>query len=438
MLKRFLFRHIDNSALIVFRVLFGFLIAAEAFGAILTGWVRLTFIDPDFTFTFIGFEWLQPLPGTWMYVYYMVMGVFGLGVMFGYKYRFSVLAYTLMWSATYFMQKASYNNHYYLLILLCLIMSLQPANRYWSLDAKKNQSLIQYSMPRWCGILLMLQMGIVYTFAAIAKMYPDWLDTTFIEILLKSKEHYPLIGEMMQQKWFHYFIAWSGLLFDLLVVPLLLWKPTRKWAFMASVFFHLFNSIVFQVGIFPYMSLGITLFFFDPKIIRNIFLRKKPFYEADEVIIPKKASYVLPVILSYFIVQLILPLRHWVIKDHVLWTEEGHRLSWRMMLRSKYGVATYKVVDKETNEISLVNPRDYLSEKQRNLACTRPDIIWQFSQYLKKEYQKRGQDVAIYVNCRVSVNGRPLVQLIDPEVDMASVKWNAFKHSEWILPSKLD
>ncbi|WP_316930169.1 HTTM domain-containing protein [Leeuwenhoekiella sp. MAR_2009_132] len=35
--------------------------------------------------------------------------------------------------------------------------------------------------------------------------------------------------------------------------------------------------------------------------------------------------------------QLELPLRHWIIKDDVLWTEEGHRLSWRMMLRSKGG-----------------------------------------------------------------------------------------------------
>ena len=69
MIERFLFRHIDNSALIVFRIAFGLLIFLEAVGAILTGWVKRTMIDPQFTFSFIGFEWLQPLPGYWMYAY---------------------------------------------------------------------------------------------------------------------------------------------------------------------------------------------------------------------------------------------------------------------------------------------------------------------------------------------------------------------------------
>ena len=67
MAERFLFKHIDNSALIVFRILFGLLIFLEAVGAILTGWVRKTLVEPEFTFSFIGFEWLQPLPGNGMY-----------------------------------------------------------------------------------------------------------------------------------------------------------------------------------------------------------------------------------------------------------------------------------------------------------------------------------------------------------------------------------
>ena len=81
MLNRSLFKHIDNSALIIFRVFFGLLITLESFGAIATGWVRQTLIEPEFTFSFIGLEWLQPLPGMWMYVYFCIMGIFGIGVM---------------------------------------------------------------------------------------------------------------------------------------------------------------------------------------------------------------------------------------------------------------------------------------------------------------------------------------------------------------------
>jgi len=438
MVKRILFKQIDNSALIIFRVFFGLLIFLESIGAILTGWVDRVLIAPEFTFSFIGFEWLQPLPDYWMYVYYIVMGIFGLFVMFGFKYKWSIIGFTIMWVLTYLMQKSSYNNHYYLLILLCAFMIFMPANKYFSVDAKRNPSIKKSTMPHWCSLLFIIQMGIVYTFASIAKMYPDWLNTSVVEILLKPKQHYYLIGDMLQQKWVHYFIAYSGLMFDLLVVPLLLWKPTRKYAFIASILFHLFNSIVFQVGVFPYLSLAISVFFFNPETIRNIFFKKKKPDRDNDVIIPKKSVFIVSMIIIYFIFQIAIPLRHLVIKDNVLWTEEGHRISWRMMLRSRGGIAKYKVIDKSNNNEIPIQLNNYLSEKQIRAASAKPDIIWQFAQYLKKDFKTKGKDVGVFIECSISVNGKPLKQLINPNVDLAAVKWSAFKHSKWILPSKQD
>ncbi len=438
MLNRFLFKRIDNSALIIFRIIFGLLIFLESIGAIFTGWIKLTLIDPEFTFSFIGFEWLQPLPGNWMYMYYIIMGIFGLCIMVGYKYRFSIIAFTVLWTGTYLMQKASYNNHYYLLILLSAIMIFQPANKYCSVDAKQNLNIVSNSMPQWCSYVFIFQMLIVYTYGSIAKIYPDWLDTAVLEMLLKSKQHYYLIGDLLQQKWLHYFLAYGGILFDGLIIPLLLLRRTRKWAFIVSIFFHLFNSIVFQVGIFPYLSLAFILFFFDPKTIQELFLKKKYFYDKDEVIVPKYKTTLLMLITGYFIVQLILPLRHHFIHDNVLWTEEGHRMSWRMMLRTKGGIVKYKVIDKSNNNEIPININDYLSEKQRRITSTKPDVIWQFAQYLKENFKAKGIDIEVYVNCRISVNGKPFKQLIDSKVDLAAVKWNTFEHSDWILSSKQD
>ena len=116
MLNKLLFKQIDNSSLIVFRIIFGLLIALECFGAIFTGWISYTLIEPKFTFNFIGLDFLQPLPGSGMYFYFAIMGVCGLLVMIGYKYRWSLGVFTLLWTAVYLMQKASYNNHYYLLV----------------------------------------------------------------------------------------------------------------------------------------------------------------------------------------------------------------------------------------------------------------------------------------------------------------------------------
>ena len=146
-INSFLFKQIDNSPLIVFRIIFGLLCFLESVGAIFTGWVKRTLIDPEFTFTFIGFEWLQPLPGYGMYAYYILMGIFGLFIMLGYKYRFSTIMFTIMWLITYLMQKSSYNNHYYLLLLLRAIMAILPAHKYASIDAKNNPNLKMISMP---------------------------------------------------------------------------------------------------------------------------------------------------------------------------------------------------------------------------------------------------------------------------------------------------
>ncbi|MFD2517542.1 HTTM domain-containing protein [Salinimicrobium flavum] len=439
MLNKWLFTRIDNSALIVFRIIFGALLAIEAFGAIFTGWVRRVMIEPDFTFNFIGFEFLQPLPGNGMIWYYAIMGLFGIFVMLGFKYRISILVYTLMWAGVYLMQKSSYNNHYYLLMLLCFLMFLLPAHRYASIDVWRNPEKKKISMPRWVWLLLVGQMLIVYTYAAIAKLYPDWFNGTLPGLLMNARKDYWLVGDFLQQEWVHYSIAYFGFFFDLLIIPLLLWKRTRLFAFLAAIFFHLFNSFIFHIGIFPYLALAFTLFFFSSERINRYFLWKKPYYNKQEIKVPNYRKPLLLFLGIWFFVQLALPVRHWFFQDDVLWTEEGHRLSWRMMLRSKSGIIEFKVVDKANRQDTIkVKTEDYLSAKQLRAMPSKPDMIWQFAQRLEKGYAEQGKEVEIYVDSKVSVNARPYELFIDPSVDLAAVKWDHFHHAPWILPSSID
>ena len=88
---KFLFERVDNSALVLFRMLYGVILASEAFGSIVLGAVRDLFIKPHFTFTFIGFEFLEPLPGNGMYVLYSLMGLAGIFICIGFKYRWAML-----------------------------------------------------------------------------------------------------------------------------------------------------------------------------------------------------------------------------------------------------------------------------------------------------------------------------------------------------------
>lgn len=67
--EKWLFKRIDNSALILFRVCFGFLLVAQSWGSLLTGYVTEKISPLQFSFNFIGLDFIQPLPGIWMYLF---------------------------------------------------------------------------------------------------------------------------------------------------------------------------------------------------------------------------------------------------------------------------------------------------------------------------------------------------------------------------------
>lgn len=428
-----LFQEIDNSPLIIFRMLFGFLLFVESWGAILTGWVKTNLISPKVFFSFIGFEWLHPLPGYGMYFYFICMGVLGLLVMIGYRYRLSLLCFTILWTAQYLMQKTAYNNHYYFLTLICFLMLFLPANSYYSIDVKRNKNIKSLTMPQWCSFVLILQVSILYIYASIAKLYPDWLDGTFTRLLYSHKTDFPFIGKFFTEKWFYISIAYLGILFDGLIVPMMLWKKTRTLALIASLIFHLSNSFILKVGIFPYFALSFIVFFYPPDTIRRIFFKKRPALSLKTYNYTNKNQTYILLVIIYFIIQLLLPIRHYFIKGDVFWTEEGHRLSWRMMLRQRNGSTYFTIIDKKTKEILTFNMHDLFTEKQIHRIDCYPDFIWQAAQYIKQDFKQKNKEIEIYANTKISVNAHPFKQFIDPKIDLASVSWDYFKHSNWIL-----
>jgi hypothetical protein len=406
-------------------------LAWQSFYYLASGWVYRNFILPKFTFSFIGMEWLQPLPGNGMYWYFVVMGIAAIFVMIGLYYRLSLSVFTILWTGVYFMQKTVYNNHHYLLVLICIMMLFLPANTYASIDSYRLKRK-ETAMPAWCSYVIILQIAIVYFYAAIAKLYPDWLNGTFTgNMLNKAGAKYDIT--FFTWHWFHLFVAYTGILFDLLIIPLLLFRRTRTMALVAAIAFHIFNSVTLDIGIFPYFSLAVLVFFFPPESIRKTFFRKKETYITQEVVLSSKDKNILLwFFLPWFIIQIILPVRHHFIKGDVLWTEEGHRLSWRMMLRSRKGYAEFKITDKKTGKSWLYNMKE-LTPKQLQQMQTKPDMIWQMTQYIKEKYNKKGRDIAIHVTAKTSLNNNPSRLLIDPNVDMAQAEWHCFSHNEWIL-----
>ncbi len=443
---------VANSHLVLFRILFGLLIIAECAGKVAIGWVDEVFIEPLYHFPMIGFEWLRPLPGNGMVFYYLLMAVLGIMVAFGFYYRASMITFTVMWTITYVMQTTRYNNHYYLLILISLMMCTVPASAYCSWDARVGRVPRSLTCPRWCVTTFMVQIAILYTFAAIAKLDWDWLTAKPTGIWLARKAGDPVYPAALRLVyglgWLKWFMSYGGLLFDLLIVPGLLWRRTRVFAFCASLFFHLFNSITFGIGIGPYLGISLSAFFFPAATIDRIFFQTRtavgeigeapsaaPASESAPPAPARAHRAALAFYAIFFLVQLLLPLRHWLYEGHVNWTEEGHRMSWHMMVRNKMGTIYYKVRDPATGKEWIVRPQQYLTPKQAERVATRPDILWQFAQLLRREYEAKGiKPVEIFAHARVSLNGREHRPFVDRRVNLAAVEWEHFGHKEWILP----
>ncbi|MFM9402059.1 HTTM domain-containing protein [Myroides odoratimimus] len=436
-MKEKLYRQIDNSPLIIFRIFFGFLFACESFGAIATGWVRDNLVDVKITFSHIYMDFLQVLVGPQMYAYFFVMGCVSVAVMLGYRYKWTMPLLTILWAGAYFIQKTSYNNHYYMLLVICVYMCFVPANRYASLDVKSNRVTEEYSMPYYISWLFIFQVFMLYIYGTVAKFYPDWLDGTFTKLMYQGANIPDVFKQVFTQDWFYVSIAYLGIIFDGLVVFLLLYKRTRTLAVIASLVFHLFNSITLHIGIFPYFALSFAVFFYEPEQVRSWFFKKKTPLDEDtlkeeQAVARHFSPQVKYFLLAFMFVQLVLPLRHYFIKGDVLWTDEAHRLSWRMMLRSRSGYTNYIVENKKTGDRKYYDIEEVLTSKQM-ARLSSPDMIWQMAQYIKKEYEAKGEDVAVYAESYVSINQRDLSQFVDPKVDLGAVGWNYFTHCEWIL-----
>ncbi len=437
-MNTFLFREVDNLGLALFRISFGFFMAVESFGALAIGWVKRVLVDPEFTFTFIGFEFLQPLPGDGMNYYYAIMGVFGLMIMLGFKYRFGILGFAVLWTGVFLMEKSANNNYYYLIFLLSWILAFIPAHRRLSIDALKNSSIRSNGVPAWCLWVLILQLWIVFTFAAISKLYPDWLNTRVVTLHMENRSGRRIMGEFLQQRWLHYLITYGGIIFDAFIIPAFLWKRTRFIAFIAAIFFHLFNLVVFQVGTLPLLSITFSFLFFSPELLHKRFRRKKPPALERNLSVPRFSKVLLVAFSVHFLFQIGLPLRHWFFKDDVLWTGEGRRLSWRMLVELKRGEVEFWVTPKGADQAVLFNQDEALTRKQQRALSTRPDMIWQMAQYIKSKYAEEGTDVTVNVQASISVSGGPYNPYLDPKVDLANVTWHHFKHHDWILPSPED
>jgi vitamin K-dependent gamma-carboxylase len=412
-------RPVDGASLAVLRVATGAVLCWEVGRFFIYGWIPRYYTRPSFFFHYFGFEWIEPWPGVGMYVHFLGLGLLAIGVAFGRRQRLCALLLGFGWSYVFLLDQSNYLNHLYLVCLLCFLLAWIPAGR----DA----------VPAWSLAILRFQIGAVYVFGGLAKLNGDWLRGQPLLRWLHSRADMALVGPVLAEPVTAYLFSYGGLLLDLLVVPFLMWRKTRTAAFILVIVFNIANAVIFSIGIFPWLMIALTTVFFAPDWPRRVWSQRLG--AAPSLASTGGFSNAAKVIFVLWVaIQVALPLRHWVYPGAVSWTEEGHRFSWHMKLRSKRGRVRFHVLDTTSGETWTIDPRDELSKRQARKLSTRPDMILQFAHHLRDRFRKQGRSgVAVHANSRARLNDRARQPLIDPEVDLAAVERSLLPAS-WIVP----
>ena len=444
-----LFNPVDISFLVFFRIVFGGIILWEVYRYFTHGWITRYFVEPAVTFTYYGFSWVKPWPGRGMYIHFFVLGLAAACVMAGFLYRIAAPILFLAFTYTFLLDQTRYLNHFYLVCLISFLMCFLPAERAFSVDALMRPKIRSDVVPAWTLWLLRAQIGIPYFYGGIAKLNSDWIYggepmRSWLRPLTKVSGGSPVfISDPVV-----YSFVIGGLLLDLLVVPLLLWRRTRLFAFIAAVLFNLMNAVIFDIGIFPWLMLGALLIFFPPDLPRRFarafmspgqeFENEEPLRASVTPVVERKSfvpsEKVIGLLAAYLAFQLIFPLRHYLYPGNVSWTEEGHNFSWHMKLRTKGGEAVFTVTHPATGQTWTIKPQDYLATHQVVKMTTKPDLILHFAHFLAEEKRREGyDDVEVRARVMVSLNGREPQLLIDPNVDLTKEQVSLLP-ARWILP----
>jgi hypothetical protein len=422
---------VDGLSLFRFRVVFGALMVFSTARFWYLGWIEDHYLEPLLHFTYFGFEWVNVLPPIAMYALHAVMLLSAAGIMSGILYRASTWLFFLSFTYTELIDAAYYLNHYYFVSLIALLLAAgpkipNPAGAFWSIFIGRSKAE-PLRAPSWFLYLLQFQTALVYFYAGIAKIRPEWLiDALPLRIWLPAHAQLPLIGELLAHPVTPWIFSWAGMLFDICMPFLLLNKRTRLTAWVCGVIFHTLTGMLFQIGVFPLVMIGSATLFFvkeTPEHQKELTPSLSPFFRAQAAFVS-----------LWMLFQLLFPWRYVLYPGNVLWTEEGYRFGWRVMLMEKSGTATFFVENPETGAFGAVDNALFLNPHQEKQLATQPDFILQYAQYLSTHYSTgSGNRPKVRAEVWVTLNGAPSQLLFDPELELTALK-DGFSPKTWLNP----
>ncbi len=433
------------APLAVFRILFGFLMFVSLVRFWWNGWIEKLYLEPSFHFHYYGFEWVQIPPGNWIYVLFIAAALSALAVMIGFYYRWAISMFFILFTYIELLDKTTYLNHYYFISILSFLLIFLPMHRYFSWDARRGDHIAAEYVPQWTVDSIKLLLAIVYIYAGLAKLNHDWLFNAMpLTLWLPVKFETPLIGFLMHERWMHYLFSWGGAIYDLTIVFFLLNKRTRVFAFAMVVIFHVLTRVLFPIGMFPFIMIFSTLIFFSPSFHQSILNRLSNLLSINIHRFNNKKTWRFgankwhrlraAVLILFFSIQILFPLRYLVYPGNIYWNELGYRFSWRVMLMEKTGYANFKIVNAQTGKRFYVENDDFLTAFQEKQMSTQVDFIIEYAHHLGEHFAAQGHEhIQVFVESYAALNGRMSQTYVKDDIDLLQVDQNS-DYNELILP----
>src|SRR4030095_1713373 len=109
-----LFKPVDISFLVFFRILFGGILLWDVYRYYSYDWITRYFVEPAVTFTYYGFGWVTPWSGRGMYIHFLILGLSAAFLMIGFLYRIAAPVFFLAFTYFFLLDQTLYLNHEYL------------------------------------------------------------------------------------------------------------------------------------------------------------------------------------------------------------------------------------------------------------------------------------------------------------------------------------
>lgn len=444
-----LFRQIPADFLVIYRIGFGLVMCWWAVEYIVHAVPFYNYTLVPYQFSYYGFSWVKPwdlevaIAGVTfdgMTLHFIALAALSIMIALGMWFRVAAVLFAFGYTYWFLLDKCFYLNHYYLCTLLSWMLPFLPAQRTFSIDAWRKPKLRSQTAPAWTLWLLRFQIGIPYFFGGIAKINADWLRGQPMRTTLSHMTDHPWVANFpLDREYMVQFVCWGGLVFDLAIVPMLLWRKTRIFGFVLACMFHVSNHFLWNIGIFPWLMIIATTIYFDPGWTVQLWRKfRKPSEQDSNTPTPAaipmwRQRIVVGALCSWVAFQVLVPLRVYVLPGNPSWSEYTHHFSWHMLLRAKLTGLRVYATDPATGRSGTIDLRNYLTQRQLSVVGRDPRMIHQLCLFISQDLERQGfKNVELRALALAALNGRRPQPLIDPTVDLAKEerKWG---YPDWIV-----